>query len=84
MILVIARWKIDITRIIFDIRLKYAVRKANKRAELLNKKHLVVMFNDKPRVYMKEDLKDLIRRRVIFRKGTTIQQIEKMAYYKTK
>lgn len=84
MILVIAKWKIDISRMIFDYRLKRAVRKADRRAELFNKKHLVVAFNNRPRVYMKESLKDLIRRRQFFRKGVTIQQIEKMAYYITK
>lgn len=83
MILKIARWKINITKIVFEIRLKIAIRDAKKRAELYNKKHLVVAFNNRPRVYMKEDLKDLIRRRAIFKKGTTIQQIEKMAYFIT-
>jgi len=83
MILQIARWQINVSKILFDFRLKIAIREAKKRAELYNKKHMVVAFNNHPRVYMKEDLKDLLRRRVMFKKGTTIQQIEKMAYYIT-
>jgi len=83
MILKIASLYIDLKKIIFDIQLYFAIHAANRRARLLNKKHLVISFNGKPRVFMKSHLKDLVKRRALYKKGVTIEQLEKMSIYKT-
>jgi len=83
MILVILKWKIDLRKALFNWRLKRAIRKAKKWSNLLNKKFLVISYNGKPRAYQKAELKDLIKRRQFYKKGTTIEQLEKMAFFIT-
>jgi hypothetical protein len=83
MILEIIRWRIDLKRTLFQIRMRFAIMKAKNRAKLYNKKHMVIVFAGRPRVYAKSDLKDLIKRRVIFKKHTTVEKLEKMAYFIT-
>jgi hypothetical protein len=84
MIIKILYWYIDFQKFIFDTRLYFAIKKANRRAKLLNKKHLVIPFNGRPRVFMKSHLKDLVKRRVLYKKGVTIEQLEKMSLYTTR
>lgn len=71
-----------IRKAIFNWRLVWAIKKA-KRLKKRNKyKYLVLTVMGKPRVYSKFQLKHLIRIR-FFKKGTTIQQLEALALYKT-
>lgn len=84
MIIKILYWYIDFKKFIFDIQLYFAIKSANRRSKLLNKKHLVIQFNGRPRVFMKSHLKDLVKRRVYYQKGVTIEQLEKMSLFTTK
>ncbi|MEI6683440.1 MAG: hypothetical protein WCO44_12460 [Bacteroidota bacterium] len=83
MILQIVRWNINLSNWLFKIRLRRAIRKANRESKEFNKKYLVISFQGRPRAYQKSSLKDLIYRRKYFKKGTTVEQLEKMAYYVT-
>ena len=83
MVLQIARWYIDLKKLVFDIQLYFAIKSAKRRAKLFNKTHLVIPFNGRPRVFMKSHLKDLIKRRALYKKGVTIQQLEKMSLFKS-
>lgn len=69
-------------RFIKDLILNYRVRRAIKLAEELSRvskrRYLVLMVAGVPKVYSKQELKVMIRRRQ-FRKGTTIQDLEKKA-----
>ncbi|MCX6281489.1 MAG: hypothetical protein NTU51_05975 [Bacteroidetes bacterium] len=83
MILKIAKWYIDLRKVLFDIQLYFAIKACKRRAKLFNKTHLVIPFNGRPRVFMKSHLKDLIKRRALYKKGVTIAQLEKMSLYKS-
>jgi hypothetical protein len=83
MIIQVFRFKFNISEWWFKLRLKWAINEANSRAKLLNKRFMVIVFAGRPMVYQKSHLKDLIRRRRFFKKGVTIAQLEKMAYYIT-
>ena len=72
-----------IKKLIFDLRLRMAVRRANRDSKLFGKRLIVIVFNGKLEVYEKQRLKELIRHKY-FKKGTTIEQLEKMAYHVTK
>ncbi|MBS6468106.1 MAG: hypothetical protein KH386_02650 [Bacteroides sp.] len=65
-----------------DLVLNYRVRRAIKLAEELSRvskrRYLVLMVAGVPKVYSKQELKVMIRRRQ-FCKGTTIQDLEKKA-----
>ena len=84
MILQILKWNINLGKWIFDRRMKRAIRKAKRESFIYDKKYLVILLHGKPRAYQKSSLKELIKRRGYFKKGTTIEQLEKMAYYVTK
>jgi len=84
MILQVLKWNINLSKWLYDHRMKRAIRKANRESELYNKKYLVILMHGSPRAYQKSSLKGLIKRRKYFKKGTTIEQLEKMAYYVTK
>ncbi|HOI32701.1 MAG: hypothetical protein PHG67_06130 [Bacteroidales bacterium] len=71
-----------IKNFIFEIRLKAAIKKANKIARLTKYRCFVMLINGKPVVYAKKDLKEAIARGK-FIKGFTIQQAEKKALYIT-
>ena len=51
---------------------------AKELSEVSKRKYIVLMVAGVPKVYSKQDLKNLIQRRV-FKKGTTIQDLEKRA-----
>ena len=72
-----------IRQLCFAIRYKRAVRKANSMAELFKMKYYVIYIGGKLKVVPKQTLKQLIARKR-FRKGTTIEMIEKRALYITK
>ncbi len=76
---------IDINRIKswnFDRKIKKLIKKANKLRELTKHKYMILMLKGKPHIYRKSELKQLIKLRV-FKKGTTIQSLEKNALYIT-
>lgn len=73
----------QLRRLILAIRYKIAVKKARKLAELFGIKYYVLYMNGKMKVVPKRTVKELIARRR-FKKGTTIETIEKRALYITK
>lgn len=64
--------------IILSYRIKRAIKMAKELAETSKRKYIVLMVAGVPKVYSKQELKSLIARR-IFKKGTTIQDLEKRA-----
>ena len=68
---------------IFRIRLRRAVRTANKEVQLWNRRMLVIAFEGRPKVFEKQRLKALIKQGY-FKKGVTIEILEKMAYHITR
>lgn len=60
-----------------------AIEQACKLREQSGKKYLVIMLKGEPRVFSKEYLKLLIRLKR-FKKGTYIQDLEKIALFITK
>ncbi|KAF0199025.1 MAG: hypothetical protein FD170_3953 [Bacteroidetes bacterium] len=67
----------------FTYLLERKVKKANRLAKEENRRYIVTMMWGRPRLYQKQALKEAIKRRK-FKKGVTIQDIEKNAYYITK
>ena len=72
-----------IKRVIFAWKYKRAVKKANELAGLTGLRYYVVILNGSLKVAPRKAFKELIARRR-FRKGTTIQDIEKSALFITK
>lgn len=72
-----------IKKCIFAWRFKRAVRRANKLAALFGMKYFVISFGGKLRVVPKQTIKELVRRKR-FRKGVTVDDIEKHALYVTR
>lgn len=64
-------------------RYKRAVRKAKKYAALFNMTYFVILYKGKLEVIPKKNLKRLVLQRK-FKRGTTIQDIEKIALYVAK
>lgn len=63
--------------------IKKAINMASDLREKTGRKYLVIMHKGKPVVHTKQRLQQLIRKRY-FRKGTTIQDLEKIALFITK
>lgn len=63
-------------------RYKIAVRKAKELAELFGMKYYVVNLNGSLKVVPKRTVKELIRRKR-FRKGVTVEDIERHALFVT-
>lgn len=61
-------------------RYRRAVRKAKKLSALFNTTYLVIVMDGKLKVVPRKTIKSLIARRE-FKRGTTIQDIEKMALF---
>lgn len=72
-----------IKRLIFSCKYKRAVKEANKLARLTGLKYFVVYMNGGLKVAPKKTFKELIAKKR-FRRGTTIQDIEKSALFITK
>ena len=72
-----------IKRIIFAWRYKRAVRKAKQLAELTGLRYWVIYLNGELKVVTKKTIKELVRKRR-FRKGVTVDDIEKRALFITK
>ena len=64
-------------------RLKLAIRKANKMFAATGMKFLVLRYKGRFLVKSKQELKKLIKSD-FFKKGFTIQTVEKIALYKTR
>lgn len=60
-----------------------AIKKANKYFQATGMKFLVIWYKNKPLVKSKQELRKLIKQGY-FKKGLTIQKIEKMALYSTR
>ncbi len=69
--------------IIFGWRYKRAVKKALKVQSLTGRKQFVIMYNGKPVVVSKRKIRSLVSTHY-FRKGLTVQDIEKRALFVTK
>lgn len=64
-------------------RYKRAVRKAKKLSALFNMTYFVILYRGKLEVIPKKNIKRLISQRK-FKRGTTVQDIEKIALYVAK
>lgn len=69
--------------LIFSWRYKRAVKKAMKLSKLHGMKFYVVYLNGSLKVVPKKAIKELVARRR-FRKGVTVQDIEKRALFITR
>lgn len=67
-----------IKNLILSYRIKRAIRLAEELSKASKRRYLVLMVAGIPKVYSKQELKKMIARRK-FRKGTTIQDLEKKA-----
>lgn len=72
-----------IKRIIFAWKYKRSIRKAKRLSKLTGLKYYVILLNGGLRVVPKKTIKELISKKR-FRKGTTVQDIEKRALFITK
>lgn len=68
--------------IIFAVRFKRAVKKADYFRHITHRKYMVIVVNGKLEVISKQELKKFVSNG-IFRKGTTIGDIEGKALYIT-
>ena len=72
-----------IKNIIFNYRLRRAINKANTLAQTTGLRYFVILLDKKLKVVPKRRLKYLISTRR-FVKGTTIQDLERLAFHITK
>ena len=63
---------------ILNYRIKRAIRLADELSKASRRKYLVLLVAGVPKVFSKQELKKMIAQRK-FRKGTTIQDLEKCA-----
>ena len=66
----------------FQWLLERKVKRAVRLSKLENRRYIVTMFFGRPKCYSKKMLKEAIKRRK-FKKGITIADIEKNAYFVT-
>lgn len=71
-----------IKQLIFAFRFKRAVRKADRFQHITHRKYMVLVINRRLEVISKQEIRKFIDNGV-FRKGTTIHDIEKKAIYIT-
>ncbi|MCQ5074177.1 hypothetical protein NE648_08975 [Alistipes shahii] len=72
-----------IRRLIFAWKYKRAVRTATRLAELTGMRYLVIYLNGSLKVVPKQTIRELVRRHR-FRKGVTVDDIERRALFITK
>lgn len=63
---------------ILNYRIKRAIRLADELSKASRRKYLVLLVAGVPKVFSKQELKKMVAQRK-FRKGTTIQDLEKRA-----
>lgn len=68
--------------IIFGFRFKRAVRKADRFHHITHRKYMVIVVNRKLEVLSKQEIRKFVSHGV-FRKGTTVGDIESKALYIT-
>lgn len=68
--------------LIFGFRFKRAVKKADRLHHITHRKYMVLVINRKLEVLSKQEVKKFLNNG-IFRKGTTLSDIEKKALYTT-
>ncbi|MBQ8455659.1 MAG: hypothetical protein IJ537_10050 [Bacteroidaceae bacterium] len=68
--------------LIFGFRFKRAVKKADRFHHITHRKYMVLVINKKLEVLSKQEIKKFVANG-IFRKGTTVADIEKKALYVT-
>ena len=68
--------------IIFGLRFKRAVRRADRFHHITHRKYMVLVINKKPGVLSKQEVRKFVAGG-IFRKGTTVGDIESKALYIT-
>lgn len=68
--------------LIFGFRFKRAVKKADFFHRITHRKYMVLVINKRLEVISKQDIRKFIANG-IFRKGTTVNDIEKKALYVT-
>lgn len=71
-----------IRQIIFGFRFKRAVKKADRFHHITHRKYMVLVINRKLEVLSKQEVKKFVANG-IFRKGTTVSDIEQKALYIT-
>lgn len=71
-----------IKQVIFARKYRRAVRQAKNLAELTGLRYWVISLNGELKVVPKKTIKELVRKRR-FRKGVTVEEIEKRALYIT-
>lgn len=71
-----------IKRKIFERRVVRLIAKANQRKELTGYKYMVILWNGKPIIVKKQELKRMVSNKY-FAKGINIQRLEKEAIYIT-
>ena len=71
-----------IKELIFGFRFKRAVKKADRFHHITHRKYMVLVINKKLEVLSKQEVKKFVANG-IFRKGTTISDIEQKALYVT-
>lgn len=64
--------------LILDYRIKRAVKLARELSQVSKRKYIVLLVAGVPKVYAKQELKKMIAQRK-FRKGVTIQDLERKA-----
>ncbi len=72
-----------IRRSVFAWRYRRAVRNAKELAALFGMRYYVISLNGKLKVVPKQTMKELVRRKR-FRKGVTLEDIEKKALFVTR
>ena len=68
--------------IIFGFRFKRAVKKADRFHHITHRKYMVLVINKRLEVLSKQEIRKFLSNG-IFRKGTTISDIERKALYTT-
>jgi hypothetical protein len=71
-----------LNKLLFKFRLDRAIKEAKKWHDINGSAYLVIMWKGKPLCISKRRLKQMIATRK-FVKGTTIQEIESKAFFKT-
>ena len=71
-----------IKELIFGFRFKRAVKKADRFHHITHRKYMVLVINKRLEVLSKKEVRQFVANG-IFRKGTTVADIEKKALYTT-
>ena len=76
--------KSKLLKSLYDWRLKKAIEKADRLSGWHRCKYVVIRFGGWPRVYQRRVLKEHVKTRKFFKRGTKMEQIDKMILYSTR